>query len=198
MRSFFKLMAFGGVLLLLVSTLTACTVASSEVSWQRALDVAPSELVNQAITENFSPSPKEPTLDASVVKAMVLKSVVRHSASAAPLYVFDFNTPTLCGAAGCLYTAYLQREKNYQSVLSVYLNPNLPSASTPLITVAKRNDSRFGLSCMSIAQRTQDNRRIVTLNYCYDGSKFRLVNEERQHTDGVEAVQTKSRSREAS
>lgn len=141
---------------------------SAEASqWQSASSVVPKALVEKAIAQNSYSSSTESPLDVSSVKVMVLGQQT-------PLYVFDFNTPKLCGAAGCLYVVYSQQGESYQSVLSLYLNRDLPS-STPLIAL---KDAVSGSKpCLVINQRVPNSNQLSSFLYCEEGNKYQLVNE---------------------
>lgn len=145
---------------------------SAEASqWQSASFVVPKALVEKAIAQNSYSSSTESPLDVSSVKVMVLGQQT-------PLYVFDFNTPKLCGATGCLYAVYSQQGEQqgegYQSVLSLYLNRDLPN-STPLIAL---KDAVSGSKpCLVINQRVPNSNQLSSFLYCEEGNKYQLVNE---------------------
>jgi hypothetical protein len=81
------------------------------------------------------------------------------------LTLFNFNTPNLCGALGCLYTGYWLRENQPAiEVFQNYLNPNLP-ANKPLIQVGE--DRGQALPCLEVLQMEGD--RLRQLNYCFNG-----------------------------
>ena len=141
---------------------------SAEASqWQSASSVVPKALIEQVIAQNSYSSSTESPLDVSSVKVMVLGEQT-------PLYVFDFNTPKLCGAAGCLYVVYSQQGESYQSVLSLYLNRDLPN-STPLIAL---KDAVSGSKpCLVINQRVPNSNQLSSFLYCEQGNQYQLMNE---------------------
>ncbi|MGB7439835.1 MAG: hypothetical protein WA919_02110 [Coleofasciculaceae cyanobacterium] len=104
-------------------------------------------------------------LDSSLAKENVL------ALKQGNLYIFDFNDPSLCGQAGCLYTVYTKSGKR---VLSLLLNPHLPE-EVELFTVT--NTLRNKLPCLKINQSTANNQILHSL-YCYEsGDKFVQVNQ---------------------
>ena len=141
--------------------------SASAAQWQSATRVVPEALVAQAIASNSSLTSKDPPLDISNVKVMVL-------GQQAPLYVFDFNTPKLCGPAGCLYVVYAQQGESYQSVLNLYLNRDLPKG-IPLI--ALKDVAQGSKPCLAISQRVPNSNQLSSLLYCEQGNRYQRVNE---------------------
>lgn len=135
--------------------------------WQNASSVVPKTLVEKAISRNSYSSSTELPLNASSVKVMVL-------GQQNPIYVFDLNTSKLCGKAGCLYVVYSQQGDSYQSILSLYLNHNLPN-STPLIAL---KDAVSGSKpCLVINQPVPNSNQLSSFLYCEKGNRYQLVNE---------------------
>jgi hypothetical protein len=72
----------------------------------------------------------------------------------------------LCGAESCLFLGY----SNYQRVLNIYLNPNLP----PKVTLIQPIDEqRENLPCLLINQLEQ--QKIHTAKLCFNGTAYETV-----------------------
>jgi hypothetical protein len=135
--------------------------------WQSASSVVPKTLLEKVIAQNSYSSSTESPLNISLVKAMILEQQN-------PFYVFEFNTPKLCGTYGCLYAVYSQQGESYQSVLSLYLNRNLPP-STPLINL--KDALSGGKPCLVINQEVPNSNQVLSFLYCEEGIEYQLVNE---------------------
>ena len=104
--------------------------------WQLAEEIAPKALMEQVAAENLNPD-----FDVPLGQMKMLK--LSQSGQAASLYLIDSRlagSPTredpLCGALGCAFFGYVPINDGYQSVLSLYLNPNLPT-DVPLIEASE-------------------------------------------------------------
>lgn len=134
-----------------------CSSSTAIVPWQKAIAVVPEAVIEQVIQTNTD-------LDVAQAKETLLAWSV--DGKEGKLTLFNFNTPNLCGALGCLYTGYWLREN--QSAVEVfqnYLNPNLP-ANKPLIQVG--DDRGQALPCLEVLQMAGD--RLRQLNYCFNSN----------------------------
>jgi hypothetical protein len=155
----------GFSLFLLLSVLigvAGCSSSAATVPWQKATTVVPEPVLEQVIQSNTD-------LDVAQAKETLLAWSV--DGKEGKLTLFNFNTPNLCGALGCLYTGYWLREN--QSAVEVfqnYLNPNLPANKT-LIQVGE--DRSQALPCLEVLQMEGD--RLRQLNYCFNGDRYQLA-----------------------
>lgn len=133
---------FGIVLFLLLSVLLGTSGCSGKATnpWSAATSVVPLETVQAVVAENSGLNPQEA---ASNVLAWTVDG------QAGRLVVFNFNNPSVCGSAGCLYAAYLvNKDTSPARVFSSYLNPSLPP-DIPLFQVADESPSNFQCSASS-------------------------------------------------
>jgi len=141
----------GFSLFLLLSVLigvAGCSSSAATVPWQKATTVVPEAVIEQVIQTNTD-------MDVAQAKETLLAWSV--DGKEGKLTLFNFNTPNLCGALGCLYTGYWLREN--QSAVEVfqnYLNPNLP-ANQPLIQMGE--DRGQALPCLEVLQMEGDSLR---------------------------------------
>ncbi|PSB15412.1 hypothetical protein C7B76_13760 [filamentous cyanobacterium CCP2] len=155
----------GFSLFLLLSVLigvAGCSSSAATVPWQKATTVVPEAVIEQVIQTNTD-------MDVAQAKETLLAWSV--DGKEGKLTLFNFNTPNLCGALGCLYTGYWLREN--QSAVEVfqnYLNPNLP-ANQPLIQMGE--DRGQALPCLEVLQMEGD--RLRQLNYCFNGDRYQLA-----------------------
>lgn len=152
-------------LLIGFSSLWVLSQPKQAISWKRANQVVPERVLAAAVKQNYVRTKSEKPLDANQIKALKVPSLGKET-----LYIIDFNTPHLCGAGGCLYAVYT--EKN-QLVLSLLLNPNLPNG-TSLFSISEQ--ARNGFSCLVVAQSTGEENTVARSRYCYEGTGFTLVN----------------------
>jgi hypothetical protein len=152
--------------ILLLSTLffSGCTtysnVRSQDVSW-RSSSAAPSKLLSQAMSENTN-------LPASEAKQVLVASIPTQD-QGKQLYLFNYNTPTLCGKFGCLYTAYLDEgQGKYKQVWGSYLHSELPPGKS-LMSV-NVTDSRTTIPCFDVQQTTRQG--LQKLIYCFNGINY--------------------------
>jgi hypothetical protein len=155
----------GFSLFLLLSVLlgmTGCSSSAATVPWQPATTVVPEVVLEQVIQAHTD-------LDVAPAKETLLAWTV--DGKAGKLALFNFNTPRLCGALGCLYVGYWLRE--HQPAVEVfqnYLNPNLP-VGKPLFRVGE--DRGQALPCLEVLQMEGD--RLRQLNYCFNGDRYLLA-----------------------
>jgi hypothetical protein len=155
----------GFSLFLLLSVLlgiAGCSSSAATVPWQPATTGVPEAVLEQVIQAHtdLDVAPAKETLLAWTVDGKVGK-----------LTLFNFNTPKLCGALGCLYVGYWLRE--HQPAVEVfqnYLNPNLP-VDKPLLRVGE--DRGQALPCLEVLQMEGD--RLRRLSYCFGGDRYKLT-----------------------
>lgn len=157
----------GFSLFLLLSVLVGvagCSSSAATIAWQKATTVVPEAVIEQVIQTNTD-------MDVAQAKETLLAWSV--NGKEGKLTLFNFNTPNLCGALGCLYTGYWLREN--QSAVEVfqnYLNPNLP-ANKPLIQMGE--DRGQALPCLQVLQMEGDSlrdgkaERLRQLHFCFNG-----------------------------
>lgn len=130
-----------------------------------ARSVAPSSLIKKVITDNYF----------STNKTLFPKALKTEGEN--PIYIFDLNTPDLCGLSGCLYVAYVS---DGSKVLSLYLK-DLPKN----VKLFAADGAQNHYPCIAISQPDQANHqgmllletslaenRIVKNRYCYQGGKM--------------------------
>ena len=159
---------FGVVLFLLLSVLlgtTGCTASATTISWTPATRLIPVENVQGIVAENSELNPQD---SASNVLAWAVNK------PAGRLVIFNFNSPGVCGAGGCLYAGYLFR-KNVSTtrVFASYLNDNLPP-KRPLIQVVSDPSKTSDLPCLQVQQPSQNGIR--QLFFCFNGRQYQLAN----------------------
>jgi hypothetical protein len=150
----------GFSLFLLLSVLigvAGCSSSAATVPWREATAV-----IEQVIQTNTD-------LDMVQAKETLLAWSV--DGKEGKLTLFNFNTPNLCGALGCLYTGYwLREDQSAVEVFQNYLNPNLP-VNKPLIQVGEARGQ--ALPCLKVLQMEGD--RLRQLNYCFNGDRYQLA-----------------------
>lgn len=166
-QSKFSIIAIIAVTLLGLLGLTTLVLSQSreDLDWKPANSVAPAALVSTALQQNYLENQSKTPLYKNQIKVLKI-----HSRGAGNVYIFDFNTPQLCGSAGCLYAVYTEDGK---SVLSLLLNTQLPQ-KVLLFSVSEQ--TRNGFPCLEIAQPTKEQSMISQSQYCYEGTGFVLVN----------------------
>lgn len=155
----------GFSLFLLLSVLigiAGCSSSAATVPWQKATAVVPEAVIEQVIQTNTG-------MDVAQAKETLLAWSV--DGKEGKLTLFNFNTPNLCGALGCLYTGYWLREnQSAVEVLQNYLNPNLPT-NKPLFEVGESQSQ--DLPCLEVLQMEGD--RLRQLNFCFNGDRYQLA-----------------------
>lgn len=163
--------SLGIFLLLSTLLLNSCSAPTTErgikINWHDGF-TAPKPLLELAISENTS----LPTAQLSEVLVAAIPTQEQDK----QLYIFNYNSPTLCGRWGCLYAGYLDRgQGRYSRVLSVYLQPDLPPGKQ-LISVSSwdATTNNSSLPCLDF-QQTRSNRTLQNLTYCFNGSSYQPV-----------------------
>lgn len=131
------------------------------LTWTDAQNILPASLIKRALRENST----------SDVEAKSIKVLQVPSQGAGKLYIFDFQSPQLCGANGCVYPVYQESGK---LVLSVIVNPNLPKGE---VLIRADNTVQNGFSCLVITQTTSIEGMVSRSQYCYQGAGFVKLNE---------------------
>jgi hypothetical protein len=130
-----------------------------------ARSIAPSSLIKKAIADNYF----------SMNTTLSPKSLKIEGEN--PIYIFDFNTPDLCGLSGCLYVGYVP---DGSKALSLYLK-DLPKN----VKLFAADGAQNHYPCIAISQPYQATHqgnlplkislaenRIVKNRYCYQGGKM--------------------------
>ncbi|MEG4518955.1 hypothetical protein QUB22_19780 [Microcoleus sp. AT9_A5] len=142
-----------------------CTASATTISWTPATRLIPVETVQGIVAENSDLNPQN---SASNVLAWAVNG------QAGRLVIFNFNSPGVCGAGGCLYAGYLFR-KNVppHRVFASYLNENLPP-NKPLLQVVSDPSETSDLPCLQVQQPSQNGIRQLFL--CFNGRQYQLAN----------------------
>ncbi|MEG4575270.1 hypothetical protein QUA56_21670 [Microcoleus sp. N3A4] len=159
---------FGVILFLLLSMLlgtAGCTASATTISWTPATRFIPVETVQTIVAENSELNPQD---SASNVLAWTVNG------QAGRLVIFNFNSPGVCGAEGCLYAAYLFKNNAPPNrVFASYLNPNLPP-KRPLIQAVSDPSKTSDLPCLQVQQQSKTGIR--QLSFCFNGHQYQLAN----------------------
>lgn len=127
-----------------------------------ALKVVEKSLLQKVIHENYQNTGVQ--LESNKIKVLQISGKGLQK-----LYIFDFNTPQLCGKAGCLYSAYTN---NGERVLNIYLHPYLPKPKT--LFAVDRQKTSDGFPCLVLSQ-LQDDKTLSLNQYCYLSSSKAFV-----------------------
>ncbi|MCC3582613.1 hypothetical protein [Microcoleus sp. PH2017_30_WIL_O_A] len=130
-------------------------------TWSNASQIEPSFL-SDVVRDNYITSAGVETFDKSKMEVLRLPFV--SSSGRGSAQVFRFNSQNLCGAGGCLYSIYIDRQK----VLSTLLRSFEPKFK--FLEVVNK-----GMPCLAIAQKSIDNSGEVESQYCWFGSSFLRV-----------------------
>ena len=129
--------------------------------WTAAQDVTPGSLIQRALRQN--------SIGGVEAKSINVLQVPSHGAG--KLYIFDFQSPQLCGAGGCIYSVYQESGK---LVLSVIANPNLPKGE---MLIRADDTVQNGFPCLVITQSAHTEGMVSRFQYCYQGAGFVKFNE---------------------
>lgn len=158
-------LAIGCMALFVVSALLVKATSSKKggrsLTWTAASDIAPRSLIETALRQN----------SIAGVEAKSIKVLQIPSRGAGKLYIFDFQSPQLCGAGGCIYPVYQESGK---LVLSVIANPNLPKGE---VLIRADGMEQNGFPCFVITQSTSTEGMVSRSQYCYQGREFVKLNE---------------------
>ena len=159
-----------GLFILLSVLLSAigCSRSVSGVPWQQAKAVVPAAVIEQAIAQNTTLRGEQAAKVAETMQAWEVRG------KSDRLVVFNFNTPELCGALGCLYTGmWLREDQSAAQVLSMYLNPNLPEGRSLFEVLGGKGDRNKKLPCLKVMQVEQI--RLRQINLCFNGRQYQIV-----------------------
>jgi len=159
-------------LLIGVLFLSGCSSASSAVAWQLVennSNLVP--LARQAITENTQ-------LGSDDSANVLVMNLSTNKQTGQELFLLDYNTESLCGRRGCLYSIYSRQGQTNKLIWSEYLQPNLPPGVN-LFTLVWEDSSASGFPCLDVKQL--NGNRLQKLVYCFDGNNYRLVSRELFH-----------------
>jgi hypothetical protein len=159
MRWHFQILALVGMV-----GLTAIFVlhrGQAQENWRPANQVLSIDLQQQILKENLQPGTPIEIGQMKVLTVGRLRLIdtrIGHPTKAA--------ANPLCGAESCLFLGY----SNYQRILNIYLNPNLP----PKISLIQPIDEqRENLPCLLINQLEQ--QKIHTAKLCFNGTTYETV-----------------------
>ena len=160
-----------GLFILLSVLLSAigCSRSTSGVPWQQATAVTPSAVIERAIAQNTTLRGEQAAKVAETMQAWEVRG------KSDRLVVFNFNSPELCGALGCLYTGmWLRENQPAAQVLSMYLNPNLPEGRSLFEVLGSQGgDRNKNLPCLKVMQVEQT--RLRQINLCFNGRQYQIV-----------------------
>ena len=159
-------LALGFSLLITSLFLSGCSNDNSlgaSLNWQNA-NAVPKSLLLSATTQNTT----LPSTQIDGIKVAVIPITGNKH-----LYIFNFNSPNLCGELGCLYAGYLSNAQGSKQVLNLYLQPNvLPGKN--LITLINDSNNSLSLPCLDV-QQVINNTTLQKLIYCFDGNDYQPV-----------------------
>ncbi|BAY23855.1 hypothetical protein NIES2100_36480 [Calothrix sp. NIES-2100] len=119
------------------------------------------EIVNAPLFKKVLANASTNKLDDQAVKVMPITS-----SNGVHVFVFDFRSPQLCGASGCLYQVYHESGK---LLLQVIANPHLPPKED-LIKVSSRDLQAF--PCLIFTQTTDMENMVSRTDYCFDSGRY--------------------------
>lgn len=181
LKHFARWFRVGLGLFILLSVLLGTIGCSSAtgIPWQRATAVVPEAVIEQIIAQNSTLTEERAAEVTQTMQAWEVKG------NQGRLVVFNFNTPDLCGALGCLYTgAWLRDDQPAVQVFSMYLNPNLPRDRS-LFEVLNDNGTsqeQAILPCLKVMQVEQE--RLRQTNLCFDGQQYHIVDSQLHQATG--------------
>ncbi|MEL6164150.1 MAG: histidine kinase, partial [Cyanobacteria bacterium J06628_3] len=154
------------IICIIIMTLTVSTLYQSLLknhsitSWKNAYEVVPKPLLKKVVTKKSTRY-----LDISSIKVMQIPS-----RGASNLYIFDYGSPQLCGAGGCLYSVY---NSDGKTLLEFIANPKLPK-SQKLIKVGENVNQ--GFPCLNITQITDTDKLLSQTEFCYQNGHYIRLN----------------------
>ncbi len=149
-----------------VLSLAGCGGVGASTPWRPAAQLV-SEAVITQVLQDHSRDPPPDELNPTMGQIRAWEAAGR----AGRLVVFDFATPDLCGALGCLYVGvWMQDDKQVDPVFAVYLNPHLPPGVPLLATTdgVGLTAKEPPLPCLQINQL--EGEQLAQLSYCYTGA----------------------------
>jgi hypothetical protein len=158
----YRLIFFISVFAFTVSFLITYLSSNSQLTgWQDAENLAPKPLLKTVLAQKLIRN-----LDISSIKVLKIPS-----RSAGNLYIFDYRSPQLCGAGGCLYSVY---NEPGNILLEFNANPYLPPKEN-LIQATDIDNS--GFPCLMITQSTRQENIVSRTRYCHHKDKYIRLNQ---------------------
>jgi hypothetical protein len=150
----------------------------TEAAWRPANTILTPTFVERVIASNYQ---SENRLSPKFVEVLPIGE--RNSKT---FYVFRFDTPALCGKAGCLHTVYNEQGVR---VLSLLLNKNKPTDSE---IISASENIRNNYPCLLVNQVVPSG--VEQTEFCLSGSSLLRVNSttsipEEMETPAVENTQ---------
>jgi hypothetical protein len=157
----YRLIFFIAAVAFIASFLIAYLSPNRKITgWQDAENIAPQSLLKTVLSQKAIQN-----LDVSSIKVLKIPS---HSA--VNLYIFDYRSPQLCGAGGCLYSVY---NESGNILLEFIANPYLPQKEN-LIQATDIDNS--GFPCLIITQSTEQENIVYRTRYCHHNGKYIRLN----------------------
>ncbi|MDY6897589.1 MAG: histidine kinase [Cyanobacteriota bacterium] len=129
-------------------------------TWENADEVIPKPLLKKVVTKKSTRY-----LDISLIKVMQIPTQ-----GAGNLYIFNYGSPQLCGAAGCLYSVYNDSGK---LLLEFIAHSQIPK-SQKLIKVGENVNQ--GFPCLNITQFTDTDKLLSQTEFCYQNDDYVRLN----------------------
>jgi hypothetical protein len=127
--------------------------------WENA-SITPQHLLKQVISQN----------SVRYLKISSMQVMRISSPGAGNLYIFDFRSPQLCGAGGCLYSVYHASGK---LLLEFIANSYLP----PKEKLIQVDDTvNQGFPCLIITQNLNQDNLLSQTKFCYQDGKYIRLN----------------------
>ncbi|MTJ55831.1 hypothetical protein FJR38_25785 [Anabaena sp. UHCC 0253] len=150
------------LLLSVLCGLGGCSLNAATLTWHKAVNLVSSSVVEQVIGENTNLNPQT-----SVDNTLAVNVAGKDG----NLTIFNFNTPDVCGALGCLYAGYwFKPNQPITQVFLSYLNPTLPPGKQLLAVGENRNQS---LPCVKVLQT--EKQQLRQLNFCFNGNRYQVA-----------------------
>jgi hypothetical protein len=146
-------------LLVFLFVLLSLYMAKNKADLNASASKVSPDLVKKAVTENYFPISEKKQISPKILRLEGQKDFYPTGIDRKKLYVFNFDTPDLCGVAGCLYAVY---SSNGQKLLSFYLQQ---PKNTDLFVV---DENQKDLSCLKVTQPALP-KRLIETRYCYQG-----------------------------
>ncbi|WP_016948747.1 hypothetical protein [Anabaena sp. PCC 7108] len=150
------------LLLSMILSLVGCSLNAATINWKKAVDVVSTPVLEQVIRDNIELNTKAAAENILVWDVGVKDGNFR---------LFNFNTPEVCGALGCLYAGYwFKSNQPITQVFLSYLNPNLPPGKQLFAVGETRNQP---LPCIKVLQT--EKQQLRQLNYCFNGNRYQVA-----------------------
>ena len=148
----------------MIFTISALNYNLSEnkdiATWKSVEEVTPKSLLKKVLSKKTARY-----LDIPSIKVMQIPSN-----GSGDLYIFDYGSPQLCGAGGCLYSVY---NSDGKTLLEFIANPKLPK-SQKLIKVGENVNQ--GFPCLNITQITDTDKLLSQTEFCYQNGNYVPLN----------------------